>query len=809
MKRFLWLMCIGCCTATFAVACGDDDGGGGGGGMEDGGVTIDDINNLDNQLTGLEGELADLEGTVNDAVDSLTMGLDGANDAIDGLDGDISDLQSQIEDLITPDNCTDEELCVPNGVQATAAALTSLMNTVCAKEFDCCDENERAVRLGAGVEDEGDCVKRMVDMIENGQSPDIDLFWDADDIIDNAVQVALAINSNDVQVGIDADKIAECEELIQDIDCNGESEEGEEEEFCEPTAYEDEEDPCSAEAIVIGLQDEGEVCGVTGVDECAAGLRCRHNGYEILAPGPSLLGICMPPSAVGDACANDYNCDGEEQYCDQETNTCAERGDEGDDCEYIDPSFQVSHNTLNPQFNGWLQNPGAMKKGCKTGLSCDPVDEVCVDNCSEHTLCWGNYQCPEDTICNFTEVSGLWDTWGMGICTDPIEEGDDCSWSQYQPNGEYLGTECETERCEDSGEGPVCVDKRSEDGEDCDGDVTGPNPDSSCASTWCDGNQECATLCTDADHTCPDDTFCDTDVDLWSDEVEGYRHPCEPVGETGDACTAMVDTNDPDAYGTDIQCATGRCNTGTGLCDAKLGNAAVCTHHGDCPAATHFCGYNGTTMQNECTPFLTTGCTLDTECGPGSYCRTGGTCTEPVEEGDECDAATDLNCEAGLTCAVFPADPDECHEAGAYPNGASCAGCAYDSDDLYLCNNDLCDSGFCNTANGSICEDPIEGGEDCDADDPAEWRCEDGYYCKHDPDAEDDDIGKGKCTRQRSVGQSCEPRYDQYGNNLLNVHDCQGENDAAYGSNNCQLIGDEFVCGMYSYDDTIMCDGED
>lgn len=807
MKRYLWLMCIGCCSATFAVACGDDDGGGPGG-MEDGGVTIDDkIDNLSDQLGGLEGDLGDLESTVNMGLDDLNTGLEGANADIGGLQGDVEDLQGQIEDLITPDNCSAEELCVPDGVQATAAALVSLMTTLCEQEFDCCDEDERAVRLGAGVADVGDCVKRFVDMLENGQSPDLDLSWANDEVLNDAVQIAIAINSGDVQVGVDADAIAACEDSIADLGCNGDPEEvGEEPAHCETADYEEEVDPCSADAIVIGLQQEGELCGVTGVNECAAGLRCRFS--------KSLFGICMPPSAVDDACATDADCDGEEQYCDPETNTCAERGDAGDPCGYVDDSFLVTSYDfdLDPQWEGWAQNPGALNVECKTGLWCDPIDEVCVENCSEHALCWGNWGCPEDMICNFTEVPNLWQTWSLGLCTAPLEEGDECTQTTAPlPNGEYPSTECDTERCDDIGSGPECVDARTEDGGDC--EVSDPGLDASCASSWCDRDEACAALC-DLQADCPNDAFCD----WYNDSVlPGGLDPCEPKGGTDDDCDAMIDENIDNAFGTDVGCTSGRCDTNTGLCAAKLAAGDTCTHHADCPSG-QFCGYDPTDTPSpgyECMAFVATDADCSTPdagdwgCGPDARCI-GGVCKDEGDAGESCEG--NPYCQGypiAMTCAFISDDDDECHYGGDFPEGADCAPdvIAPDESGGSPFGDGLCADGWCGPS--YTCLTPIAADEDCDADDPSANRCEAGYYCKHDPDAEGDDIGKGKCTKQRSTGQGCEPRYDQYGGGTLNVHDCQGEDDSYPGSSNrCILVGGDFVCDQYSNEDAPMCDGE-
>ena len=816
MTRFLRLMCIGCCTAAFAVACGDDDGKGGDG-MEDGGVvTPDDLDELGNQVTGLEGDLQELESTVTDGLADLNTGLMGANGDIMGLQGDVDDLQGRIEDLITPDNCSVEEICVPDGVAVTALAMTSLITAVCEKEFNCCDTNELAVRLGKGVEDVGDCVKRVVDMLENGQSPDIDLYWTNLDVIDNAVTIAAAINSNDVQVGIDADKVAECAAVIDEIECNEEEEGVEEPENCEQADYEEESDPCSPDEIVIGLQQEGELCGVTGVNECADGLDCNPiNGEEIftaVVPGSGVLGICMPPSAVDDACRQDANCTGEEQYCDAESNTCQERGSEGDPCGYVDDTFTVfssSGQSLNPNWQGWgLQNPIAVKKECKRGLWCDPTSEECVNNCSEHALCWGNSQCPEGMICNHTEVPGLWTTFNGGLCTDPIEEGDSCTQAiSPLPNGEYASTECDTERCADVGDGAVCVDARTEDGGDCDEDVAEPDDDPTCASNFCNADNECATLCNDHSD-CPDDFFCNTS------QFSLGMYVCEPKGGTGDICTQETAGNDLSNH---VQCASERCLDG--LCAAaKVASGELCTNHGDC-ADDQFCGYDSTATpeaRNECMDFLAEGgdCAaqegMDWACGPDAYCGDAGTnaglCTDIAGDGDSCDPVNDVRCdldgdddidenEDDFDCMLVDVDEYECHKAGEYPNGT---GCGF---------NDDCDSNFCIIRNGSTCEDPIEGGEVCDADDPTMWYCEEGFYCDHDPDAEGADIGKGECKEQKSVGDGCEPRYDNYVGGPLNVHDCQGEADDVYYSNQCLLIGDEFVCGPGAYEDSLQCDG--
>src|SRR6185503_5376169 len=143
--------------------------------------------------------------------------LDGANGSIGGLDGDVGDLQQAIDDILSPDDCSAEELCTPDGIKVTAEALTKVVTAVCQHEIDCCSANELRLRLGAGVENVADCVNRFADMVRNGQSPDF--LWEGGETLANAVQIAIAINSNDVQVGIDADAAQACADSIADWDC--------------------------------------------------------------------------------------------------------------------------------------------------------------------------------------------------------------------------------------------------------------------------------------------------------------------------------------------------------------------------------------------------------------------------------------------------------------------------------------------------------------------------------------------------------------------------------------------------------------
>src|SRR5690606_14498384 len=113
--------------------------------------------------------------------------------------------------------------------------------------------------------------------------------------------------------------------------------------------------------------------------ECVPGSSCLVASD---AENPNNVDSCVQRGLEGQPCTNDNDCDFN-FYCDSEGD-CTEKGDVGDGCSFKDPSQPL---------------PDEVEAGCKSGLSCHPLDLVCVNNCTEGFTCEVDAQCPEGQSC--------------------------------------------------------------------------------------------------------------------------------------------------------------------------------------------------------------------------------------------------------------------------------------------------------------------------------------------------------------------------------------------------------------------------
>ena len=541
--------------------------------------------------------------------------------------------------------------------------------------------------------------------------------------------------------------------------------------------------------MLVGLQEEGELCGMTAFDECADGFACRYgNGY-------SSEGICGAIAVAGERCTHDDDCDSwdTELFCNRTSGECQERGDLGDDCAYVDPTFGGTNGDLYPGFDeDWHQHRAAIAIECKRGLWCDPVALECVAFCSDGALCnpnAGNWDCPEGLTCNITETPRLFTNpyiQDFGVCRAAVADDGPCT----------VGSECTSNRCNLGADGYICFPALKADGAACTVTTAGVGElDSECESGFCAADSttttdgKCATRCSEQGE-CPDTHFCDND--LYVDETAD-PFPCDLKRANDAACDTDYDLSDPQGAGTNFMCASGFCDTtvpATPTCEPKVAAGGACATGQDsaCPA-TQFCN---TAL---CTDFraIDADCAGDSySCGPGNYCwydaaNTVYDCKAYGGVGDNC--AAGLQCDwytEGLLCAVIGA-LNQCHAPGAFPTGATCNGAYYDLEGTYYSLDSVCADSWC--MNNLTCAVPIAAGEACTTNSLAS-RCEAGYFCKNDVDA---NTPAGECTVQVTVGQPCDPRFGNA--NCLN-------------NATCELRNDTFVCASWAIPpETLYCDG--
>jgi hypothetical protein len=784
MKRLLWLACISCCISLALIACGDDDDGGGA--SADGGVS--DFGEVQAQLDEIDDSITDLQSDVDMKLDGVNSDIAKANASISDLEDDATDLDMRlgaVEDDLEVVNCSVDEACMPDGIMVSEAGIRAIVNQLCTLEINCCDGDELTYKFGPGITTVEHCTETFTDLVNNGFSPD---FLNGNGVLINRViNMAQAINSNDVQVTIDAAAVAACVDYLEERECNKYvAPDAAPLLHCTPPTIEDVADPCALKLLVKGAQQEGDVCGITGVDECAPGLTCRKTGAG------SLIGLCAAPSLVDDRCRRDADCDGVEQFCNLTTGMCQERSAEGEDCEYVDPTFKNNIGGLDPGYGygatGQWQNPTALKIECKQGLTCDPTTNKCVSYCSMGSICSTNAGCPDGLICNFTDVANMYMTFGYGTCTAPIAKDAPCTLTS--------GLECMSGRCAFDGVTDArneCADPFKKAGDACTLITAGvSNVDATCETGRCGTDGKCVAVCFEQ-IDCPATHYCSTDSATGG-------NACQPKKALDATCFPVtIPTNTNDNY----ECASGYCQSGINQCKAKVAAGGACgTAQDTACMPSQYCRFDAGLMTYSCTAVVAAGgtCSLNNECGAGAYCGTAGSnamkCVAFVASGATCDAVNDVRCNDGasLVCADFGAT-DRCYEPGQYAVGAVCTGAAQqDSMGVFRTLDTICASTWCRRSDGT-CQEPVALGGDCDEDNLAKDRCAEDSYCKFPALAlTASAYGEGTCTAQGTVGQPCDPRFG---------------GDDCVDPGNCELRNDAFVCSVGSVvEETLFCDGD-
>jgi hypothetical protein len=703
------------CSAALA-ACGDDSGGGGSG-SEDGGVSVADIDEINNLLEDLGGDL----GGLSSDVDDLGAGLDEVGSNLDDVSGTVDDLGMRVDDLENPviPNCSDADFCIPNGVDFVSTAVTAIVARLCALEVDCCTADELNYKFGPGITDVDTCTDTFVDLINNGFSPDF--LQSNAPAIRSVIEIAQAVNNPEVHVEVDDAGVAACLAHLEARECPKYAAGVTPPTRCSPpTDYVG--DPCALDALLNGLNEVGELCAFSGngVPECVDGAICRRLNQR---------GICANPAEEGDHCIDDSQCDREMTglFCNHATGQCQALGLAGDACAYVDDTFArdssgIDHGSSN-----------GTSIDCAPGHSCDPASKLCVLACSAGALCnpnLNNTDCPDNTVCNVTEfpqlnVTTFTGVVRYGVCRAPTANGASCSESTVTPtvfiprNQQCASGRCGTNPNYSAPPDPlyVCLAARAAAGAACPGGV--PNAlDGECEFGRCDRDTQCSAAC-NGPGTCPATDFCDLSAPLTG--VGSYG--CETKVADGVACRNAVGTNTHDS------CQSGYCDQNTFLCAAKVASGTACASG------------------------------VDQQCPAGEWCN-AGTCQALYAAGATC-TAYPTRCIADHTCA----GDNVCRPTDEYPNGAPCTG------------DTQCASDFCA---GTVCAAPIADGADCDvtsATSGTTHKCGASSYCKYDPSAT---TRSGKCTARGLAGQACDPRfYQQNPSNAdcMGILPCELRND--------------------------------
>lgn len=804
MKRLLWCLCLCSLCPILITGCGDDDGGGG---SEDGGVTPADLDEVNGRITDLDDRLGD-----------LTDDVDGLGGQLDGLSGDLSDLSEEVRRRLNaledPDliSCSEEERCIPNGIELTRTGLADIISIVCEHEVDCCSSAELNLKFGPGIKTAAQCVSLFTDIVNNGFSPSF--LQESPYIVNQIIRVAQALNDTRVRVALNPEGIEACVDSLRDRDCPRYLEPGEPGEP-ECTAYDPAMDePCMLSNLLTGLQEEGELCGQYGggyhgysIPECGEGLYCSWAGAS-----QSGEGICARLPEEGHGCQTDYDCDpladegyslfGTRLYCNVQDAKCAPLGDVGDPCAYIVDDFSIWHGSL------WPWSRSSTSQDCLPWLACDPISTTCVAQCSEGYLCDAHVDpfnnCGAGRVCNVTEFPDLNSNYSLGVCTGALAVGATCT----------LGTECASGSCSDACDPETGTCKCGAPLKAAGAACPTPGPDALCSSGLCGTDGKCAAFC-DCDDaideyacnlvaqqrgrdgvSCGAGTYCDFS-EYVTDEALGFGYACKPLIANGNACDL--------SFYMHRSCTSGFCDPDPGddqtgptyICSPKQAANGNCTSTFDeeCPN-NQYCNND-----NACRPYvpLNGDCDLTDpagrECAAGLVCVDGttDTCRAYAESGENCNdshqGAPSCAPNKSLTCIdvdgpTGPGTMFKCYNLnGGVDNGVDCAGV-----------DARCKSGFC-LPNGPSptayqCAPPLEEGDDCDTANITIDTCAKGLFCNH-PNGST----AGKCAPQRRPGESCKPYF--------NGRDCTNG-----GLSSCVFTKDQFLCNMSAQPvETLFCDG--
>lgn len=501
---------------------------------------------------------------------------------------------------------------------------------VCDLSFRCCTRGEVNFFLGPFVEDEENCVDRLVQSanVSNIAFLGNIAFGDATVILPNLHALDQAVN--DGRTEVDRDAVDECIAYLQEFECNELVEPPLE---CIPPEL-NPPDPCDLREMFHGIVPEGGRCSSPGFSfECEDDLVCRATG----ALGTD--GACVQPGAEGDFCFSDGECQFD-LYCSQFDGTCKVFGQPGDVCAYSDPDDPAP-------------DPNTLLIKCDEGLSCDPVSDTCVAPCERGASCVVPLDCDAgagllcvDNRCEEPRGEGLpcelhehceeglrclesEAQFGVFLCSEPLPLGADC----LESTGDL---DCESGYCGDIepsdgiGFGAGVCTESLDAGEAC---LSGLHEE--CFEGYCD-NSDTINACSGS---------CIAGCDEFNFNCAPY---CVPERAEGQSCTfdyqcSVADEanciagncripplGDGDDCELDEQCTSLFCSA-DGICDnPPLPNGKGCNDHEECESGV--CDF----FEGICTPGLQEG----SECGEGTPCGRDLYC-DPEESPPQCASVKD------------------------------------------------------------------------------------------------------------------------------------------------------------------------
>lgn len=474
-----------------------------------------------------------------------------------------------------------------DGITTARDQMQPLVNAACDWMFGCCTSGELVYQLGGFTVDADDCSERLIEAISAGVPLELEQEGLSNDPAEGLLVLARSINEE--RVDVDPEAVSECAEATRTRDCNipVQSAEGPVGRCIASAVAQDEADPCDPVIMFKGKQDVGDECD--GPWECQEGLRCVDTG---------IIGICAPQSDDGESCFSDDEC-GSGLVCNFESGQCEAGALSGQSCQYADP--------LNPI-------PGTEVIRCADGLTCDPINVVCVGgSCAPGSPCEdteSDTDCPQGFFCvgNFATLA---------TCQQPGQLGAPCS----------KVADCMTGYCDRNNPMEWVCGELKLAGEPC--GVDGGAGHSECQSGFC-FDQLCAASfgngmpCASTLNQECKEGFCDATTDPTAPTCLAFIGP-------GGLCTGAGQCD----AASDLECWEGECLT------RPFPNGTYCTDSGQCESRACF--------MSECT----------TGAVEGLPCRTDGS-TEPCIVGTFCETAGE---EVNGICTVLRGSGEPCSAA--------------------------------------------------------------------------------------------------------------------------------------------------
>ncbi|MBN2196854.1 MAG: hypothetical protein JW751_28875 [Polyangiaceae bacterium] len=489
------------------------------------------------------------------------------------------------------------------GIEPTGE-IEDVITAICNWEFRCCDTGELNYRMSPFITGPQDCVDTFTyELRQSNGTNNPYLSGSATGLLGT---LAYAVDLS--RVSVNAENVAACAALQDDMACYA---------WMEPdpdphcvAASGEMENPCALDQLFSPALALGDRCtlalteGATNDIECPVGSTCLPGGHE---DNPNTYPSCVSRGLEGQPCTLDGDCDFN-HYCFQ--GDCALKGEEGDDCSFNDPAHPA---------------PGDEDMKCQGGLSCHPVDLVCVAVCTEDFICASDAACPDGFGCAPIEVDNSTSLFSacLPLGTSPAalcNTDGDCAASMH----------CDGARCQnDFASGADCTaHNECAAGQHC--DLSGT---STCINNIAAGDS-CTNLYDPADQEC---------------------------GPNSKGCLNVGDTDDDGAF--DYVCRSSLLSNGT-----RCGEDAACLS-GLCELASESATYMvciaGAGLNADCDSNVEDG--EAQRCGPAYLCFEGE-CIAKAGPGESCidptDEANPALCASGSSCdTAWQGEPEMCTDA--------------------------------------------------------------------------------------------------------------------------------------------------